>query len=214
MFASRIASLTGAALLALTVPHTVLAQSAQRFSVQASGLYVRTSGEAFEGLKAGPGVEAQFRFTPSLWSIGIGGQMSSHSLTEEGAEDITDVLAGVFIEPRRVLDIGSSRVAPYLSARLAYLQQSIETDIDVDEDGFAETATTLTASGGQVNAGGGLLLRLTPRLNLDLGATYGLIKFGDATAKVDGYGTFKGLGKVGNGQNVVVRVGLAIGIGG
>ncbi len=39
-------------------------------------------------------------------------------------------------------------------------------------------------------------------------------KFGDATAKVDGYGTFKGLGKVGNGQNVVVRVGLAIGIGG
>ena len=214
MFAARIATLAGAALLSLAAASSASAQSAQRFSVQASGLYVSTSGEAFEGLKAGPGVEAQFRFTPSLWSIGIGGQISSHSLAEPGLADVTDILAGVFIEPRRVLDIGSSRVAPYLSARLAYLQQSIDTDIDADDDGFAETPTTLTASGGQVNAGGGLLLRLTPRLNLDLGATYGLIKFGDATAKVDGYGPFKGRGKVGNGQNLVVRVGLAIGIGG
>ncbi len=51
-------------------------------------------------------------------------------------------------------------------------------------------------------------------MNLDLGATVGVIRFGDVTAKVGGSdaGTFSGTS--GTGQNVVVRAGLAIGLGG
>ena len=43
--------------LALTAP--LSAQSARRISLQASGLYVGVFGDAFEGLKNGPGFEAQ-----------------------------------------------------------------------------------------------------------------------------------------------------------
>jgi hypothetical protein len=198
-----VALLALAALAAL--PATGRAQSAQRYSVQASGLFVGTFGEAYDGLSAGPGIEAQFRVTPSAWSFGFGVQGSSHSFDDAalGSESIT--LAGVFFEPRRVIDVGSSQFAPYLAARVAFLQQSL----DVDVNG---TDVSATASGAQFNAGGGVLVRLTPRVNLDLGATYGLINFGDVEVDIAGVGSTKVEGSSGNGSNLVLRAGLAIGL--
>lgn len=192
--------------LALVVGGGVVqAQSAQRYSVQASGIFVGTFGEAYDGLKSGPGVEAQFRVTPGAWSFGFGVQGSMHSLegVDLGSEDVT--LAGVFFEPRRVIDVGSSQFAPYVAGRLAFLQQSI----DVDVNG---TTVSATASGAQVNGGGGVLIRLSPRVNLDLGATYGLINFGDVEVDIAGVGRTTVEGTSGNGSNLVLRAGLAIGI--
>ncbi len=195
-----------AALLALALAATAArAQSAQRYSLQVSGLHVGAHGEAYEGLKAGPGGEAQFRITPGLWSFGVGVQSSSHSIDDPDFQSESVTLAGVFVEPRRVLDMGSARVAPYLSARLAYLQQSIEFDID----GARGSAT---ASGTQVNGGGGILVRMSPRVNLDLGATYGLINFADAEVEIAGFGRTTIDGSSGSGSNLVLRVGLAIGL--
>lgn len=185
-----------------TLSTPALSQSAQRWSVQASGLYVGVLGDAYAGLENGPGLELQLRVTPSLWSYGGGLQYSSHELT--GAPGNSISLSGIFFEPRRVLDIGSARYAPYLSGRAAYLQQ--EADFG--------NGTTLRASGFQGNVGGGVLARLSPRVNLDLGVTLGVIQFGDAELKSNGQvqGTFGGTS--GTGQNVVVRAGLAIGLGG
>ena len=197
--------LAAAALVVLAAPTVVQGQSAQRYSVQASGLYVGTFGEAYDGLKAGPGFEAQFRITPSAWSYGFGIQGSTHSFDDAalGSESVT--LAGIFFEPRRVIDVGSSQFAPYVSGRVAFLQQSL----DLTYNG---TKITADASGAQFNVGGGVLVRLSPKVNLDLGATYGLIHFGDINVDIAGMGNTTLDGSSGNGRNLVMRAGVAIGI--
>ncbi len=206
MASVRTRCLAGATVLALFVaPSLVQAQSAQRYSLQASGIFVGTFGEAYEGLSSGPGFEAQFRITPSAWSFGFGVQGSSHSIDDATFGDETVTLAGVFFEPRRVIDVGSSQFAPYVSARIAFLQQSLELDV-------SGTQLTADATGAQFNAGGGVLIRLSPRVNLDLGATYGLINFGDVEIDVAGSGRTKLEGTSGNGSNLVVRAGLAFGL--
>ena len=55
-------------------------------------------------------------------------------------------------------------------------------------------------------------MRLSPRVNLDLGATYGLINFSDVEVDVAGLGKTKVEGTSGNGSNLVLRAGLAIGL--
>jgi hypothetical protein len=173
--------------------------------VQASGIFVGTFGEAYDGLKNGPGFEAQFRITPSAWSFGFGIQGSAHSFDDEVLDSESVTLAGVFFEPRRVIDVGSSQVAPYVSARLAFLQQSLDLDIN-------GTTVSASANGAQVNGGGGILVRLSPRVNLDLGATYGLIRFGDVEVDIAGVGRTTVEGSSGNGSNLVLRAGVAIGL--
>lgn len=208
------------AVAALSAP--AAAQSAQRWSIQASGLYVGVLGDAYEGLKSGPGGEVQLRMTPSLWSYGAGLQYSTHGV--EGS-DLTVALSGAFFEPRRVFDVGSSKYAPYLSARIAYL--SLSADFDIALERVATNANpglslavarranaTVSASGLQGNVGGGVLTKLSPRVNLDLGVTVGAIRFGKAQIEFDGRTTELTDGVTGTGQNVVVRAGLAIGLGG
>ncbi len=211
MSAPRSLFLLGAALMTAAVARPLTAQSAQRFSLQASGLHVSAFGEAYEGLNAAPGAELQIRFTPGVWSFGIGGQASSHSFSDPSLGDEKVLLSGLFIEPRRVIDIGSSRLAPYLSARLAVLRQSIDFVVN---DGVDNYDVTAKASGTQLNGGGGLLVRLSPRINLDLGATFGLIRFGDVKVDIPGVGSTSVEGSSGTGQNLVLRVGLALGLGG
>ena len=188
--------------LALAGP--VSAQSAHRWSLQASGLYVGVLGSAYEGLSNGKGFEAQVRYNPSAFSLGIGYQSSVHDLNVQGFETVN--LGGAFIEPRYVLDIGSNRVAPYIAARLAYLQQKA----DIVELG--ETYT-LTADGTQINGGGGLLMRLTPRINLDLGLTFGAINFEDVVVTNTSGQSVTATGSSGSGQNLVLRLGVSIGLG-
>ena len=84
-------------------------------------------------------------------------------------------LSGPFIEPRYVIDVGRNNMAPYLAGRLAFLKQKL--DIEGIE---------ASASGTQINGGGGILMRLSPRVNLDLGATYGVIDFDDVEVSFEG----------------------------
>ncbi len=199
------AVLVSLALLGLGVA-TAQAQTARRYSVQASALYVGMFGSAFDGVKDGAGLEVQGRYNPSAFSIGLGVQASVHSMGFEG-ESQTVNFAGGFVEPRYVIDVGSPSAAPYLAARIAYLEQSASVTVN-------GTSVHLTAGGTQLNLGGGALLRLSPRVNLDLGATFGAIHFAEVTADVPGYGsqTFD-TGSSGSGQNLVLRAGLAIGLG-
>jgi hypothetical protein len=180
-------------------------QSAQRWSLQVSGLSVAAQGEAYEGLSNGVGLEGQIRFTPGIWSFGVGLQYSAHDLAFDDGSTETVSLAGAFIEPRRIIDAGSSTVAPYISGRLAILQQSIDMSIQ-------GTAISASASGAQINGGGGVLFRLSPRVNLDLGATYGLINFGDVEVNVPGLGSGTVDGSSGSGRNLVIRMGVSVGL--
>jgi hypothetical protein len=67
-----------------------------------------------------------------------------------------------------------------------------------------------------VNGGGGLLYRLGPRFNLDLGATFGYNRLGSGrlAREVNGEVVSEVPINSSSGSNVVVRVGFAVGLGG
>ena len=189
-----------AVLLAVALPAALHAQSAQRWSAQGSLLFVAPSGDAYDGLASGAGAEAQVRYTPSAFSLGVGYQYSSHDLTFDDGSSETVSLSGVFAEPRYVIDLGSSTYAPYASARVALLTQRVAFD-----------GAEASASGTQLNIGGGVLFRLSPRVNLDLGATYGAIDFDDVRVSFEGE-TVTFTGSSGSGQNFVLRAGITVGL--
>jgi hypothetical protein len=176
------------------VPAAVEAQTAQRFSFQFSGLYNTLGGDTFEGVNPGSGLELQFRYNPSQFSIGVGVQATIHTFDDPALDDVELALAGVFLEPRYVFSVGSDRFAPYLAARLATAVGTFSVD--------GETVDGVEITGSTFNAGGGLLLRLSNRTNLDFGITAGTTNWEESDI-------FPG----GSGSNVIARLGLAIGIG-
>jgi hypothetical protein len=185
--------------LASVVTGILRAQSAQPLSVQGSGLYLNLFGNAFEGADPGYGFEAQVRYTPSAFSIGAGFQYTSHAVA---GQDKHAKLVGGFIEPRYVFSTSSSTLFPYLSARGYVVRLTSENPA---------TTTKLTSTGLAANGGGGVLVRVASRVNIDLGATYGYIKFNTITIKNQTTG-IEGTSDGNHGSNLVARVGLTFGL--
>lgn len=173
------------------------AQSAQPYSVQASGLFNAILGGLVTNLQDGWGAEAQFRYTPGALSVGAGFQFTFHDLEDrtEGAR-----LYGGFIEPRYRIYAGSNVVAPYASARLSLLKMS-----------FSGGDLALSSMFMQLNGGGGILIRMSSRLNLDLGASFGYDRSGSGTLTSKSQGTAVPVAST-SGSNAVIRLGLAVGL--
>jgi hypothetical protein len=185
--------------IAISLAGTLRGQSAQAISLQASGLFNGVFGRVFQGLQSGYGGEAQIRYTPSAFSIGGGFQYTIHNITNatENAK-----LYGAFIEPRYRIHTGSYVLAPYISARFSLLKV-----------GFTGGNLSISSNFIQLNGGGGLLYRLGPRVNLDVGATYGYDRLGAGTVRSKRTGTSSHFNSS-SGSNVVVRLGFAVGLGG
>jgi len=193
-----------AAVIALPVLcATSTAQSAQFFSVQASGLLMSLNGNSFTDLGFGTGVggEFQVRVNPGGgFSVGAGFQITKHSASGTGFDDNL-TLTGFFAEPRYTIRIRSRSARPYLAARLAYLRQSLTlqgTPSNVDA----------TAGGSAFGVGGGFVYRLSRNVNFDLGAAFTSANFGNY--KVGGV---EGSEDAGSGSSFVVKAGLNVGIG-
>lgn len=182
------------------------AQTAQRFSVQISALGNTLFGEDFEGLKTGFGGEAQIRYNPSAFSIGAGIQYTYHAVDLESLGinqpglSINSSLVGFFVEPRYVFDMGSDRAAPYISSRFSVSNLTLKADLDGNTAEVTDTGLT-------VNGGGGILVRMNQRTNLDFGATFGYKRLGVISS-----GT--GEDSEGSGTNIIYRIGIAFGLGG
>jgi hypothetical protein len=191
------------------------AQTAQPISVQLSGLYEGLSGDAFEEVRPGAGVEAQLRYTRGAWSVGLGYQAVRHryrycALPASTGVCIADINgritgSGIFFEPRYVFDAGSDVFAPYVSGRFSIVRQNDTGDPLFD----------FSVTGSSANGGGGVLFRMTPRVNFDAGATFGFTRFSRYRA-VDKETGAVFTGPVGGagGSNFVLRLGVAIGLGG
>jgi hypothetical protein len=150
------------------------AQSRQPYSVQASVLATAINFNAQN--VGGVGIEAQLRANRlavserGILSAGLGFQSSSHT---SGSQRVD--LRGVFLEPRYAFVLQSDRWFPYLAARIAVLRQS---------GNFA------TASNGfGAGAGGGVVVALSPRVNLDFGGAAIRQTFGDVTLTGTAQGT-------------------------
>jgi hypothetical protein len=192
------------------------AQTAQPISVQLSALYEGLAGDAFDDVRPGTGGEAQLRYTRGAWSVGLGYQLTRHRYrycalpAASGGSCLADIVgrisgSGIFFEPRYVFDAGSDVFAPYASGRFSIVRQNNVGDPLYD----------FSVTGSSANGGGGLLFRMTPRINFDLGATIGYTRFSSYRAVDRQTGEeFGGSTGGASGSNFVLRAGVAIGIGG
>ena len=177
------------------------AQSDQPFAVQVSGIVQQTNDE-FETF----GVEGQIRWTRGAWSLGAGVQYTSdrddNNVASELSENFNFVNAnivfdydlstlGLFLEPKFVVLVFMDRFGLYASGRVAVLrmtESSLGTRQEWDPVGGFQNmggwrapevySTEGTRTGFGAYLGLGLLVRLTSRVNLDLGATGGGTKWG------------------------------------
>ena len=179
------------------------AQTRSTWSLQGSALYSGLGGNAYSGIDAGPGFEVQARRKLSpVWSLGCGFQGTYHSLSAFSG-DLK--LQGGFCEPRRLVDINSESVFPYLSARASVLRQSLTSG-----------AFKSSADGATINVGTGIMMPFGssagsfPTL-LELGISAGYTWFGDFSA-TSGTGQGAVTGSTGGGWNYVLRVGIAVGL--
>jgi len=165
---------------------SISAQSAQPWSVQGSVLF---ANQNLNGkLISGVGFEGQFRYTPSVWSVGAGIQYSTHA---SGGQTLD--LTGFFVEPRYALDVGSDRFAPYLAGRAALLHASIDLG----------SAGNVSTSGVAFGAGAGLIIKASTAVNFDFGAAI-LSQSLSNTSTVQ-FTTFTGY---------IVKGGISVGFGG
>lgn len=135
----------------------VEAQTAQKFSIQASALGVQLTGIDNDDLAFGGGGEIQLRWNPSAFSLGIGFQSTRHDL-----EPNSVTFKGGFLEPRYVVGAIGESVGVYLSGRLMSLNAT-----------FLILGSEIEIDGSAVSGGGGILIRLGSRVNGDLGVTVG-----------------------------------------
>jgi hypothetical protein len=180
-----------------TVTCDLEAQSAQTFSLQVSGLVNAVLKDVFVGLQNGVGAEAQFRYTPGALSVGAGFQFTVHGL-EERSDNAR--FYGGFVEPRYRIHAGSNVVAPYISSRFAVLKV-----------GFSGEDLSLSSTLLELNGGGGILVRLGPRVNLDAGATLGYNHLGKGILVTQVGGNAVPVTSI-SGSNLVVHLGVAIGL--
>lgn len=134
------------------------AQSTQPFSIQTSGALVfpSKSQAPFES-DTRFGFDVQARYTHSRWSVGLGYQRST--VFRSSAIDVNAALSLFFVEPRYVV-AANRQVGAYLAGRA----------------GIGKLVCTPDRCGGPSYAsfggGGGLLVRLTRTLALDVGAQF------------------------------------------
>lgn len=169
---------------------------AQSFSFSGAGLYATLSGSDFDGIDAGLGGELQFRYHAATgFSIGGGLQYTSH-----GVDGISENFGvrGFFADVRYAFqNQSSSSITPYLGARAVLTHYSI-----------SSSGTDVTASGTAFGPTGGILIRLAPTTQLDVGIAWFSVHFGDAevngTAQPD---------TDSSGSSLALRAGVVIGFG-
>lgn len=169
---------------------------AQSFSFSAGGLYAALNGADFDGIDAGLGGDLQFRYHAARgFSIGGGVQYTSHGI--DGISENFGV-RGFFADARYAFERPSSpSITPYLGARVVLTHYSASSG-----------GTDATADGTAFGPAGGMLIRLTPATQLDLGIVWFSVHFGDAEVN----GTPQS-GTDSNGSALALRAGVVIGFG-
>lgn len=149
----------------------------------------------------GGNVEGSLRYT---WPSGIqvtGGANYGFVSVDQVSDDRT--LWGIFADGRLVLQMNARSIAPYVGGRVAYINQSLDTQAGSD--------TPLEFRGDGWNFSGlfGILARLSDRLAFDAYLIFGVAPFGDIELNGE---TIAGSG--GTDYTAGLKVGLVYSFGG
>jgi hypothetical protein len=164
-------------------------------SLEGSVLYNTFQGRDFRNVNDGGGFEAQANIGVGAFSLGGGYLRTTHSITGI-AEDA--VQSGPYLEPRLALPFYYTNFTPYLMGRVARITHRVDTSL-------GERESTGTSVGGGV----GMLVRLTPGVQLNMGLLYSSFRLG----RIEQGGTTV-TGSGGDGTTLGFRAGLSLGGGG
>ncbi len=170
--------------------------SAQSFSFSAGGIYAALNGSDFDGINAGVGGDLLLRYhAASGFSIGGGVQYTSHGI--DGIDPNFGV-TGFFADARYAFERKlSASITPYVGARVVLASYNV-----------SQSGTSVKASGTAFGPGAGMLVRLSPAAQLDLGVLWLSVHFGDA--KVNGATQS---GTKSSGSSLALRAGVVFGFG-
>jgi len=185
--------LAAAALLFACGPVLLPAQS---FSLGGGGVYASLNGSDFDGFGSGLGVDAQFRYhARGGVSIGGGVQYTSHDIT--GVDPNLGVRA-FFADVRYSFERASSpSITPYIGARAALAHY-----------GVSQGGNSATANGTAFGPAGGMLIRLAPTTQLDVGLVWYSVHFGNFSANGVEQADTKS-----SGSSLALRAGVVFGFG-
>ncbi len=188
-------ALRWAALLAVGVGAVAAPPAAAQASLGIAGLYASLGGSDFDGIGSGIGGEASVWFPAGTsFMIGGGAHYTSHGI--DGIDENLSVLA-IFVEPRYRFQTGG-KVKPYIAGRAAWARNSASSGgVDISATGF------------YFGGGGGLMVPVGAKLDLDFEVLFNSVSFGD----VDVDGTSQS-GTDASGTALVARVGLLFRLGG
>lgn len=149
-------------------------------------------GEDFQNLDPGYGLEAGLSVgATDAFSIGAGYIRTRRSYSSGDALETS----GAYVEPRVSFQVGRGASSLYLAARGSYSRVRVD----------RLNSPTTPATGQTVGIGAGVVLRPSPRFGLDLGLRTALESDGTV-------GLVNGPKDVGNGFNLVGRIGFSIAV--
>jgi hypothetical protein len=169
---------------------------AQSFSFAGGGVYASLSGSDFDGINGGLGIDAQFRYhARGGVSVGGGVQYTSHGI--DGLDPNFGVRA-FFADLRYSFENASSpSITPYIGARAALAHY-----------GISQGGNSASANGTAFGPAGGMLIRLAPAAQLDVGIVWYSVHFGNISAN----GTEQPDTKS-SGSALALRAGVSFGFG-
>ncbi|MGH7674697.1 MAG: outer membrane beta-barrel protein [Gemmatimonadales bacterium] len=163
-------------------------------SLGVAGLMAALGGDDFELADNGFGGEVSVWFPAGTsFTIGGGAHYTSHGL--DGTDESLSVV-GIFVEPRYRFQAGGT-VKPYVAARVAWARESATTPLG-----------DASATGFYFGAGGGLMIPVGAKVDLDFELLFNAVSFGDV--ELDG-STQSNTDS--NGTALVARVGIVFRLG-
>ncbi len=93
-------------------------------ALEATGLFSSVKGQALGAAGDGAGFDVMASVGSGMFALGAGYQRSTHTLL--GQSSARAIVDGAFIEPRLALPLAAGNFTPYVFARAARLERSIE----------------------------------------------------------------------------------------
>jgi hypothetical protein len=166
-------------ILARSVAGAVLALApagaAAQVSIGIGAQLLCLGGNDFRSADAGFGGEASVLFpVGKSFKMGAAVQYSSH---DDAFLDNNIAVLGLFYAGRFVFRQAKGGVTPYIVGRGGWVRASSKVDVDFDG-----TDDDVSQTGFAFGGGGGVMIPLSPSVEIDLGAAFHAVSLGDGKA--------------------------------
>ncbi len=161
-------------------------------ALEATGLFSSVKGQALGTAGDGAGFDVMGSVGSGMFALGAGYQRSTHTLL--GQSSSRAIVDGVFIEPRLALPLATGNFTPYVFARAARLERSLE-----------NSGNEPRLRGSAIGGGVGTYFWLANNVQLNSALLWQDLRFDQASARPNITGARA------DGSQWAIRAGLSVG---